>query len=407
MIMIAFTLLACGGAEEKGSTSIPDVADQFGQDFSPVIARIGDVDITQAYFDFRYANISATDKERYSGDNWKNRFLDYLVDETLLYQQAEAEKFDLWPEVERRLDVARRSILVKAYHDKKFRDDVKASDEAVAEHYESNKEQYRTLGRALGYHIMNENEDRIREAYEKLQAGDLRFGQAAAQYSQDENTRTNEGLVGWFNPDGYVMGLGFVQDFTNAAFATPENGYTEPIRIGDNWHIIKVGAKVAAEQLSLEDASDRISTELRPVIARELYEAHMKELKATLGVERYGEYQQDDSRTAEQLFRLGAETRNNHAKLYYYQTLVDQYPDDERAHQAQFMVGFIQSEEFGSTGEAAVSFRKLIRNYPDSEYAESAQYMLKNLGRSQPTLREGSPQAPSDVHGKIQELQGQ
>jgi TolA-binding protein len=47
--------------------------------------------------------------------------------------------------------------------------------------------------------------------------------------------------------------------------------------------------------------------------------------------------------------------------------------------QAQFMVGFIQSEELRDYDAAERSFKAMLQNYPKSELTASAKWMLEHM----------------------------
>lgn len=399
-------LVGCGGGDgepsRSGRTPVPPAGP--GKDFSGVIARVGDLEITQDYFDYRYERLASNEKLRFSGEYWKPRFLKWLIEESLIYEAAEEEKYDQLPQVETQLDTARRSILFAAYYNRKFKEQLMPSEEEIQEYYDLHQDEFRSLGRVLGYHIQTSTQEAIDEAYAQLEAGTT-FGRVAAKYSEDENSRTNDGMLGWFNRDGYVLGLGFQKEFTDRAFAMEEGTYSEPFKLGDNWHILKVGTKTEDTIQPLEEVRDRIIQKLKPLLAKDKYEQHLLDLEEKYGVRKFGEFQETDVRTAEQLYRLAAESRNQHAKLYYYEILVKQYPRHERADDAQFMVGFINSEEFGDIPAASAAFRRLIREWPDSEYVDECEWMLENLGRKEPELRaDQPPQDPDQAKERIRSV---
>ena len=73
LMAAAISLIACGGAEDSGdSPSRRDQINRAGEDFTAVIAKVGDIEITQGYFDFRYELLSAQERGRFSGEDWKN-----------------------------------------------------------------------------------------------------------------------------------------------------------------------------------------------------------------------------------------------------------------------------------------------------------------------------------------------
>lgn len=58
------------------------------------------------------------------------------------------------------------------------------------------------------------------------------------------------------------------------------------------------------------------------------------------------------------------------------------YPDDPKAPQTLFMIGFIQANELGNIEAAKVAYTKFLKLYPESEMAVSAQSEIDNLGLS-------------------------
>ena len=65
-----------------------------------------------------------------------------------------------------------------------------------------------------------------------------------------------------------------------------------------------------------------------------------------------------------------------------YQELLDRYPESDLAYKAQFMIGFIYSEDLCDYPKAREAYRKVIDNYPDSDIVPSAKWMLENMGKS-------------------------
>ena len=404
--LLATALLAvgCGGGTETASESGGAEWEGPGGDFSPVIARVGDLEITQAYFDFRYDNLSPGEKARFSGEDWQTRFLDALVGEMLVSIEAETENLHRERETRWKLDELRREQLFRAYYQKHFQDQLQVPEAALREHYENFQDNYRMMGRVLVHHIQNANQEEIQEAWEELQEG-ANFTRMAAKYSEDEQTKDDHGTLGWVNPDGYVLGRGFDEEFTDIVFDLPAETTNPPVRIGENWHIIKTGPRYDGQVQTFDEVRDRIERELKPRFQQQAYENTLAELETRYGVQRFGEFDREENRTAEELYRLAGESMNKHAKLEYYRSLIDNHPEHERADDALFMAGFVASEELFSAGEAAVFFRRLLNDYPESEFVEDAQYMLGNLGGVQSALREGGmPKSAEEAVDRIETL---
>ena len=65
-----------------------------------------------------------------------------------------------------------------------------------------------------------------------------------------------------------------------------------------------------------------------------------------------------------------------------YAEFQQKYPDDKKAPQALFMIGFIQANELGQLEEAKATYNKFLELYPNSEMVESAKAEIENLGLS-------------------------
>jgi len=63
-----------------------------------------------------------------------------------------------------------------------------------------------------------------------------------------------------------------------------------------------------------------------------------------------------------------------------YRLFYSKYPDDPKAAQVLFMVGFIQANKLDELDSARVTYTKFLELYPDTEMAASAKSELENLG---------------------------
>lgn len=404
LALLLATAACGGGGAGSDEASFAQLSQRPGGEFSPVVATVGPVDITREYLDYRFEQLPAAEKGRYGGEDGEARFLDKLVEETLMVLAAREEKDHLDPEVEMRLDMAVRSVLLKAHYDRRFIEELPVPEEEVQRYYEENPDQFVNVARMRANVIVTSTQAKAQQAWAELQAG-TPFTTVATQYSEDDATRENGGNTGWFNPGGYVLGIGFNEEFTDYAFQVEPDVTLPPRQIGDRWYIVKGGARVPGEKQEISKARDRIVNTLRPVLAKEAFDRYVDELEEQYGVTREGEFQRDP-RNAEQLFAMGVETANPHARLDHFTRLVTLYPDHERADDALFMIGFIHSEDFGDEPLARVAFRQLLRDFPDSPYAADARFMMQNLGRKVPAIRGNrTPRTPDDISGRIDAAQ--
>ena len=82
---------------------------------------------------------------------------------------------------------------------------------------------------------------------------------------------------------------------------------------------------------------------------------------------------------AREMFREAQEMQAAAERIAAFRAVVSTYPDSEVSAQAQFMVGFIYSEELKNYDEAEKAFRLVLSHYPKSELAASAQWMVEHM----------------------------
>jgi TolA-binding protein len=81
----------------------------------------------------------------------------------------------------------------------------------------------------------------------------------------------------------------------------------------------------------------------------------------------------------EALFQAAMDSKDGNQKIDIYSELVRKFPDSKYASQAQFMMGFVYSEELKDYEKAEQTFQVMLKKYPDSELADSARWMLDNM----------------------------
>ncbi len=89
------------------------------------------------------------------------------------------------------------------------------------------------------------------------------------------------------------------------------------------------------------------------------------------------------TKTPEELFSLAqqAENEQNFQKaIDFYKLLLRKYPNHEHNYKAQFMIGFIYSEELKDYNKAKEAMQAVVDKYPDCDLADDARWMLEHMG---------------------------
>jgi len=62
-----------------------------------------------------------------------------------------------------------------------------------------------------------------------------------------------------------------------------------------------------------------------------------------------------------------------------YEKIIELFPDSPIEYQAQFLIGFVCSEQLNDYDKAKEAFQKVIDGYPDCDLVDDAQFMLETM----------------------------
>jgi len=381
VLAVVLGVLACSKGE-KGAES-PD----------RVLARVGKEKITEA--DMREA-IDAMPKHeqaQYQTVMGRKRLLDMLVDRLLLVAAAEDKGMDQTPDVTSRMEEMRRSLLTAAYRDYMVEQLPKPTEEDLKAYYDGHHEEFTVLPRVNASWIKCATKAKAEAARQRVVGKGEHFGTVAREVSIDECSKKDNGLLGYFNPAGYVRCIGNRPEFSQRVFELEAEDVSEVFPWDNGWAIVKVHEKTTERQEPFSKARDRIAARLRPQLSDSLLQAELQLLRQRIGVEMLVDAAAElADKSAEDLMKMATEGSSPIDKIEIYKVLLQKYPHHERADEAQFMIGFVLSEELHDYDTARKEYQKVLDNYPDSDVRDSVLYMMQNMGRNEaPEFQEAQP----------------
>ena len=196
-----------------------------------VIAKIGDSTITLADFNERVANLPP--RYRDIVKKRKAEFLEEIINDTLLYQEAVRAGLPKDKEVQKVIDQAKQKILIARLLKDRVDDSIEITDEEIIEFYDNNKDKYMTPEIMRVSHILVPTQEEAESILKELSTGKKSFEEIARARSVDP-TAQRGGDVGYF-PKGQLM-----PRFEEACAKLKVNEISGVVRTKLGYHIIKL-----------------------------------------------------------------------------------------------------------------------------------------------------------------------
>jgi len=353
---------------------------------SGLAARIGDIKITQEQMLHRYEQLPDNQRKEFKGRDGQAKFVDRLIEEHLFYQAALDAKLDKSEEMEERLRWATMNILVGEYFTKNVADKITLSEKEIEEYFRAHPEEFQRSPVMRAQYLFTVDSLKAVNWLGRLAKGE-KFSKIANEESEDKATAPSGGDLGYFNPGGYIKGIG-ESEIISKAVQDLEVGKTSGIiRFEKGFAIVKVTERNPGVAQTLDESKRTIESKLRLQKTEELYKKTVAELKEQYQTENYVREMLDKStRTPEELWEVARMEQDPRQRIQYYRDIVNLYPGHTNAPQALFMIGFTYAEELRDAVQARRSFDELKRKYPESDMIESADWMIENMQTAHPKM---------------------
>jgi len=351
-----------------------------------VAARVGDEKITRKEADEIFEQLPAKQQSEFKGKRGKAEFVDKLIEEEVIYQEAIGLELQNEPEVKRKLKQSERNILITEYFNREILGKIEVSEEEIRKYYDEHQEEFLTRAIIKAQHVFTTDRKKAEDWKRRLDEGE-NIAKIAKEESEDHLTAMDGGNLGYFNPGGYVKFIGNSEIWSNAVNALAVSDISDIIEFEKGYSIVRVKSRRPESILSLSDVRTRIVDRYKSIRARDVYDMEVVRLKQKRKpVNFLREELVASIRTAEQLWEIVQMEDDPYERIQYYRDIANNYPDHKYAPQALFMIGFVYAEELRDTKRAKQTFDELLRNYPDSEVVGSAQWMIDNVDRPHPSF---------------------
>ena len=342
-----------------------------------VLARIDNQPVTLADLEARLEGMPPFMREQLDKPEGRERLLKAIVEEEIIVREAKAMGLDRTEEFRDEMERRQRDALVRLFYERVIDEASKPSQSEIETYYQSHLDQFVEPAKARARHIVVKTEKEARKIKKRLEDG-ADFAELAKKYSLDALTKDREGVIhGQIIRGKPIKGLGDYPELVDAIFSLKEGEIGGPVETSMGYHVIRLERFEPERQKSLEEVRSTIESQLQFERRQAVRDSVLSDLR-----EKYNVVFLDEnvkSETPEELFKKASEESDPNRKILYYKQFTEEFPDDERAYEAHFMIGFTMAEELKDYDGAEKVFKEFLEKYPDTDLTDDAKWMLEHM----------------------------
>lgn len=240
------------------------------------LAKVNDKIITQEYFMQKLNSLPEWAKGRFTTEEGKRQFLEEIIKEELLFQEAMRTGIDREKDFLNTVDEFKRMTLVSTLLKREIEGKAVTDDKEVRDFYEKHSDAYKLDDQVRARHILVDTEEKAEEVLQKILKGED-FEELAKNFSTDHSTAVKGGDLGFFGKGRMVP------DFEQAAFSLKVGEVSEPIKTKFGYHIIKVIEIKEGEQREFEEVKSIVERRLKAERQKSLFDTYIQSLEEKAG----------------------------------------------------------------------------------------------------------------------------
>ncbi|MCX7898711.1 MAG: peptidylprolyl isomerase [Methylocystis sp.] len=194
-----------------------------------VLAKVNNVEITDDDVKLAMEDLAPGIPRQLEGKARESYVLDFLIDEQLVVQKAQADKIAETPDFAKKLAYLRDKALMEVVLTNVAKQ--AATDAAIKSTYDEAAKNQKPETEYHAHHILVATEDEAKKALARVKGGED-FGKVATELSKDPGAKGGD--LGWFTKDRMVP------EFGEAAAKLKPGEISDPVKTQFGWHIIKL-----------------------------------------------------------------------------------------------------------------------------------------------------------------------
>ncbi len=252
----------------------------FSTEKKKVLARIGEIEITQGYLDSLIEAIPPQYKARMATLEGKKQLLEQIVAVKLFSKEASRLQIDKKPKVKANIESLTEQLLASEYV-KHLQSQIKIGEDELKQYYEKNRSEFQQPEQIRARHILVKTAEDAKAIKRELKKG-KDFAQLAKEKSTGPSGERG-GDLDWF-------GRGRMDpQFEKAAFNLKKGEVSDIVHTRFGYHIIKLDDRKKAKQKTFDEAKNQIEMKLQRQRVNEKIEETKIRLKKEMKVEIFNE----------------------------------------------------------------------------------------------------------------------
>ncbi len=385
LLALVLGLLAGCGSEETGET---------------VVARIGDHQLTREDLNRRLGTMPPHVRKEFETEEGRIKLLEGMIDEEAIFVAALENKLQDNPLVKRRIEEERRRVLIQTYYLQEIEPYTKMTEDDLRSYYEERLDDLYTkpLESVVRQVVLGSRSEAEQVRQMLVQGAD--WARIVSDYCVDEPSKKRLGKIGPVDTQSALIPLiGSAPEMMIAIDSLTVGTISPVFETPKGFHIFTVSERIPEAHFPFEKMKETILRTFQSPFSEKVRKEKVAVLK-----EKYGVTIQSDKiavvgktldekalariEEAQTLFERAQKVTDPIQRIGYYQEIIDQYPKDEHVCEAQFMIGFVYSEELNDFDLARDALQAVINRETgcSDELKSSARWMLENMGKEPPTF---------------------
>jgi peptidyl-prolyl cis-trans isomerase C len=213
-----------------------------------VLAKVNGVEITDEDLKIAMEDLGPGIPRQLEGKARDSYVIDFLVDEQLVVQKAQADKLAETPDFAKKMAYLRDKALMETLLGNVAK--TAATDAAIKTTYDEAAKNQKPETEFHAHHILVPTEDEAKKALARVKGGED-FGKVAGEVSKDPGSKGGD--LGWFTKDRMVP------EFGEAASKMKPGELSEPVKTQFGWHVIKLDETRQKTFPPLDQVKDQVA----------------------------------------------------------------------------------------------------------------------------------------------------